>query len=124
MQLGEQVSQTPEEQISLTDSDARSLATSARGSGVLGYNVQTAVDAKHHLVVRHELSNQGTDWAQLASMRKQTQTAIGTEKLTALAVRGYYAGPGILKREQVWHAFNKTGSKCSKQVSPAVRYSP
>jgi transposase len=98
--LGEQMSQTPDEQISLTDPDARSMATSARGSGVVGYNVQTAVDTKHHLVVTHEVTNQGTDRAQLASMGKQTQAAIGTEKLTALADRGYYAGPEILKCEQ------------------------
>ena len=99
-QLGKQMAQTPDEQISLTDPDARSMATSARGSGVVGYNVQTAVDAKHHLVVTHEVTNQGTDRAQLASMGKQTQEALGTEKLTALADRGYYAGPEILKCEE------------------------
>jgi transposase len=98
--LGEPMSQTPDEQLSLTDPDARSMATSARGSGVVGYNVQTAVDAKHHLVVTHEVTNQGTDRAQLVSMGKQTQAAMGTEKLTALADRGYYAGPEILKCEQ------------------------
>ncbi len=98
--LGEQMSQTPDEQISLTDPDARSMATSARGSGVVGYNVQTAVDAKHHLVVTHEVTNQGTDRAQLSSMGQQTQEAIGAAKLTALADRGYYAGPEILKCEQ------------------------
>jgi transposase len=94
-------SQTPDEQISLTDPDARSMATSARGSGVVGYNVQTAVDAKHHLVVTHEVTNQGTDRAQLGSMGKQTQAALGTEKLTALADRGYYKGEEILKCEQI-----------------------
>jgi len=60
-QLGKQMAKAPDEQISLTDPDARSMATSARGSGVVGYNVQTAVDAKHHLVVTHEVTNQGTD---------------------------------------------------------------
>jgi transposase len=99
-QLGKQMAKLPDEQISLTDPDARSMATSARGSGVVGYNVQTAVDAKHHLVVTHEVTNQGTDRAQLASMGKQTQEALGTQKLTALADRGYYAGPEILKCEQ------------------------
>ena len=99
-QLGQQMAQAPDEQISLTDPDARSMATSARGSGVVGYNVQTAVDAKHHLVVTHEVTNQGTDRAQLSSMGQQTQEALGTDKLTALADRGYYAGPEILKCEQ------------------------
>ena len=98
--LDKQMSQTPDEQISLTDPDARSMATSARGSGVVGYNVQTAVDAKHHLVVTHEVTNRGTDRAQLASMGQQAQEALGTDKLTALADRGYYAGPEILKCEQ------------------------
>ena len=98
--LGKQMAQAPDEQISLTDPDARSMATSARGSGVVGYNVQSAVDAKHHLVVTHEVTNQGTDRAQLASMGKQIQEALGTDKLTALADRGYYAGPEILKCEQ------------------------
>ena len=100
-QLGKQMGQAPDGQISLTDPDARSMATSARGSGVVGYNVQTAVDAKHHLVVTHEVTNQGTDRAQLSSMGQHTQEALGTDKLTALADRGYYAGPEILKCEQV-----------------------
>src|ERR1700723_2494583 len=80
-QLGKQMAQTPDEQISLSDPDARSMATSARGSGVVGYNVQTAVDAKHHLVVTHEVTNRGTDRAQLSSIGKQTQEALGTDKL-------------------------------------------
>jgi transposase len=99
-QLGKQMAQTADGQISLTDPDARSMATSARGSGVVGYNVQTAVDAKHHLVVTHEVTNKGTDRAQLSSMGQQTQEALGTKKITALADRGYYAGPEILKCEE------------------------
>jgi len=99
-QLGKQMAETPDEQISFTDPDARSMATSARGSGVVGYNVQTAVDAKHHLVVTHEVTNRGTDRGQLSSISQQTQETLGTDKLTALADRGYYAGPEILKCEQ------------------------
>ena len=56
----------PDEQISLTDPDARSMATSGRGTGIVGYNVQTAVDDKHHLIVAHEVINVGHDRAALA----------------------------------------------------------
>ena len=56
----------PDEQISLTDPDARSMATSGKGTGMVGYNVQTAVDAKHHLIVAHEVTNVGHDRTQLA----------------------------------------------------------
>ena len=56
---------TPDQQISLTDPDARSMATSGRGSGIVGYNIQVAVDTKHHLIVTHEVTNVGTDRSQL-----------------------------------------------------------
>jgi len=58
---------SPDQQISLTDPDSRSMATSGRGSGVVGYNVQVAVDTKHHLIVTHEVTNSGSDRAQLAN---------------------------------------------------------
>ena len=67
---------TPDQQISLTDPDARSMATSGRGSGVVGYNVQTAVDTEHHLIVTHEVTNVGTDRSQLAYVAKQTQATL------------------------------------------------
>ena len=60
---------TPDKQLSLTDPDARSMKT--RGSGIVGYNVQTAVDSKHYLIVAHEVTNKGSDRAQLASMSQQ-----------------------------------------------------
>ena len=59
---------TPDQQISLTDPDARSMATSGRRSGVVGYNVQVAVDTEHHLIITHEVTNVGTDRAQLAQV--------------------------------------------------------
>jgi transposase len=85
---------TGETQISLTDPDARSMIT--RGAGIVGYNVQTAVDAKHHLIVAHEVTNNGSDRDQLSGMAKQARAAIGTETLTTIADRGYFKGEEIL----------------------------
>lgn len=86
----------PDQQISMTDPDARSMATSGRGSGMVGYNVQTAVDAKHHLIVVHEVTNQGHDRHQLHNMAEQAKAAIGTKKLDVVADRGYFKGEEIL----------------------------
>ena len=85
----------PDLQISLTDPDARSMATSGRGSGVVGYNVQTAVDTEHHLIIAHEVTNSGTDRAQLANMGKQAKAVLGVDKLEAVADRGYYTSEEI-----------------------------
>jgi hypothetical protein len=78
----------PDQQISLTDPDARSMATSGRGSGVVGYNVQVAVDTKHHLIITHEVTNIGTDRSQLAHVAKETKASLEVEKLDAIADRG------------------------------------
>ena len=86
--------ETGETQISLTDPDARSMMT--RGSGIVGYNVQTAVDTKHHMIVEHEVTNTGSDRDQLSGMAKKARTAIGTAALTAIADRGYFKGEEIL----------------------------
>ena len=59
----------------MTDLDARSMATSGRDSGMVGYNVQAAVDTKHHLIVAHEVTNVGTDNAQLSATAKQSKAA-------------------------------------------------
>ena len=91
-----QMLQAPDQQISLTDPDARSMATSGRGTGTVGYNVQTAVDAKHHLIVTHEVTNQGHDRHQLHHMAQQAKEAIGAETLAVVADRGYFKGEEIL----------------------------
>jgi transposase len=83
---------SPDQQISLTDPDCRSMATSGRGSGVVGYNVQVAVDTEHHLIIAHEVTNSGSDRAQLANMAMQAKAVLGVDKLEAVADRGYYSG--------------------------------
>jgi transposase len=93
------VEAAPDKQISLTDPDARSMATSGKGTGVVGYNVQTAVDTKHHLIVAHEVTNVGSDRGQLSTMARETQAAIGASDLTAIADRGYFKGEEILACE-------------------------
>ncbi len=84
----EQMLASSDQQISLTDPDSRSMATSGRGSGVVGYNVQVAVDTKHHLIVTHEVTNRGSDRAQLANLAKQAKAVLRTETLEAVADRG------------------------------------
>src|SRR5476649_2595966 len=99
-QIGKQMSQSPDVQISLTDPDARSMATSGRGMGMVGYNVQTAVDTKHHLIVAHEVTNVESDRSQLSRMSEQARAAIGSEAIGAVADRGYYSGEEIVACEQ------------------------
>ncbi len=99
-EIGSLMRNAPDGQISLTDPDARSMATSGRGTGIVGYNVQTAVDTKHHLIVAHEVTNVGHDRTQLAAMAKQAREALKTETLTAIADRGYFKGEEILECEQ------------------------
>ena len=99
-EIEEQMNAAPDKQISLTDPDARSMATSGRGTGMVGYNVQTVVDTKHHLIVAHEVTNVGNDRGQLSTMAKQAREAIGAKKLTAIADRGYYKGEEILACDQ------------------------
>ena len=87
---------SPDSQISLTDPDSRSMATSGRGSGVVGYNVQVAVDTEHHLIIAHEVTNSGSDRLQLANMGRQAKEVLQTDELDAVADRGYFSGAEIL----------------------------
>ena len=87
---------SPDQQISLTDPDSRSMATSGRGSGVVGYNVQVAVDTDHHLIVTHEVTNSGSDRAQLANVASRAKEVLGVDELEAVADRGYFSGEEIL----------------------------
>jgi len=99
-EIGIQKQAAPDHQVSLTDPDARSMATSGRGTGVVGYNVQIAVDTEHHLMVAHEVTNLGHDRTMLAPMSLQASQAIGKEEpLTVLADRGYFSGEQIRECE-------------------------
>ena len=101
--MEQQVQAAPDQQVSLTDPDARSMATSGRGTGVVGYNVQTAVDAEHHLIVAHEVTNQGHDRTQLAPMGLKAQ-----------------GGHGLRGRSPPWPiAATSTASRCWRAREPA-----
>jgi len=84
----------------LTDPDARSMATSGRGSGVVGYNVQDAVETKHHLIITHEVTNIGSDRSQLSTVAKEAKATLEVEHLDAVADRGYFSSEEILACEE------------------------
>jgi transposase len=98
-EMERQVEAAPDKQVSLTDPDARSMATSGRGTGMVGYNVQTAVEAEHHLIVAHEVTNLGHDRTLLEPMGLKAREATGCEEITALADRGYFNGDQVLACE-------------------------
>ncbi|HVQ44017.1 MAG TPA: IS1182 family transposase, partial [Candidatus Saccharimonadia bacterium] len=98
--INAEMMKSDDKQISLTDPDARSMATSGKDTGIVGYNVQIAVDTKNHLIVAHEVTNVGTDRHQLSNMAEQARTAMGVETLDAVADRGYYTGEEIRACEE------------------------
>jgi hypothetical protein len=87
-------------QLSLTDPDARSMNSAGKGTGTVGYNVQSAVDTKNHMIVAHEVTNITHDRGHLEEMAKLARDALGTKSLTALADRGYYTGEEIRNCQQ------------------------
>jgi len=99
-EIEQQLHATQERQISLTDPDARSMATSRLGSAVVGYNVQTAVDARNHLIVAHAVTNSVTDRGQLAAMAKAAKEATAHPLPIVLADRGYFEGYEVLECER------------------------
>jgi transposase len=98
-EVEQRLKEAPDGQVSLTDPDARSMATSGRGTGIVGYNAQTAVDTKNHLIVEHEVTNVGHDRTQLGTMAERAQEAVG-RPITVLADRGYFKGEEIVRCEQ------------------------
>ena len=90
--------EAPDKQLSLTDPDARSM--NSRGTGMVGYNVQSAVDSEHHLIIAHEVTTVGSDRSQLAHVAKQAKEILQAETLDVVADRGYYNGDEIRACEQ------------------------
>src|SRR3977135_1822006 len=98
--INAEMMKSEDKQVSLTDPDARSMATSGKGTGIVGYNVQIAVDTQHHLIVAHEVTNVGTDRHQLANMAGQARDEMAVETLDAVADRGYFSGQEIRACEE------------------------
>lgn len=94
-QIQSQLQTEPDRQLSLTDPDARSMATSGRGTGMVAYNVQAAVDSENHLILAHEVTNQGHDRSQLANMAAHSQDVLERQDITVVADRGYYSSEQI-----------------------------
>ena len=76
------------------------MATSGRGSSVVGYNVQIAAETEHHLIVTHEVTNEGSDRSQLSAVAKEAKATLGVEQLDAVADRGYFDSEEILACEK------------------------
>ena len=93
------VADAPDHQVSLSDPDARAMASNGKGTGMVGYNVQAVVDAKHHLIIAHEVTNVGHDRSQLANMARQAREVTGADGLTVLADRGYFSGEEVVACE-------------------------
>jgi transposase len=91
----EEVRLALDQQVSLTDPDARAMTSAGRGTSIVGYNLQAAVDAEHHLIVAHELTNIGSDRAQLSTMAAKAKHAMGADALDAIADKGYFKGEEI-----------------------------
>src|SRR6202048_3853757 len=98
--INAEMMKSEDKQVSLTDPDARSMATSGKDTGIVGYNVQIAVDTQHHLIVAHEVTNVGSDRHQLSNMAEQARTEMGVATLDAVADRGYYEGEEIKACEE------------------------
>jgi transposase len=94
-----EMDRTGADQISETDPDARSMAITSRHPRIIGYNVQSAVDTEHHLIVAHEVINVGSDRNALSVMANQARDALGVEKLDVVADKGYYKGEEIVTCE-------------------------
>jgi hypothetical protein len=84
-----------EKQISLTDPDARAMTSQSHSAYTVGYNMQSGVDTKNHLIVAHEVTNVGIDKGQLSSMAAMARDALKSDGVEVLADKGYYKSEEI-----------------------------
>ena len=98
--IEKRMDETGETQVSLSDPDARSMATTPRMPRVVGYNVQTAVEAENHLIVAHEVTMHGYDRDALSMMAMAARDAMAPDRIEAIADKGYYKSEEILACEQ------------------------
>ena len=85
-----QMEESGQSQLSLTDPDSRAMPNSPKAP--VGYNVQTAVDSKHHLIVAQDVTNEVTDRDQLSPMAIEAKATLGVDQLKAVADMGYAHG--------------------------------
>ena len=106
--------EAPDQQLSLTDPDARSMKS--RGGGIVGYNLQTVVDTEHHLIVSHEVTNIGSDRRQLTRMTKPAKALLQANRINVLADRGYYNGEELpsCKNHNITTYLPKTATSSNK----------
>ena len=97
---GAELAEAEETQISLTDPDARSMQGTGKATGIVGYNLQCAVETKHHLIIAHEVTNAVHDRHQLSGMAAMAKEALGAETIEALADRGFHDGKELLACDQ------------------------
>ena len=98
--IEKRMDETGETQVSLSDPDARSMATTPRMPRVVGYNVQTSVDAENHLIVAHEVTIHGYEREALSIMAMAARDAMAPDRIEAIADKGYYKSEEILACEQ------------------------
>lgn len=97
-ELFKEMKDSGETQISLTDPDSRSMPKSPNAP--VAYNVQTAVDEKHKLIVAYDITNEVTDRNQLSKMAKQAKDTLEAEELKVVADMGYSHGKEIKACEE------------------------
>ena len=115
--IEQRMDSTGETQVSLTDPDCRAMATTSKQPRVVGYNVQSAVETKHHLIVAHEVTNHGYDRDALSMMAQKAREVMASDKIEAIADKGYYKGEEIVACEQIGHRRHRAQAEHVKRRS-------